>query len=109
MNHSKWAAPSFIIPKKDRTVRFVQDFRELNKRVKRFPCPLPKISGLLLKLEGFMCAMSSDLNVGHYHIRLDPASCKLCTIVLPWGKYEFNVLPMGLNNSPDIFQEKCQT
>ncbi len=28
---SKWALPSFIIPKKDHTVRMISDFRELNK------------------------------------------------------------------------------
>jgi hypothetical protein len=28
---SKWASPSFIIPKKDHTVRTISDFRELNK------------------------------------------------------------------------------
>jgi len=27
-------------------------------------------------------------------------------IVLPWGKYEYHRFPMGLCNSPDIFQEK---
>ena len=27
-------------------------------------------------------------------------------IVLPWGKFEYQILPMGLCNSPDIFQEK---
>ena len=26
--------------------------------------------------------------------------------LLPWGKYEYLKLPMGLCNSPDIFQEK---
>jgi len=26
--------------------------------------------------------------------------------VTPWGKYEYQRLPMGLCNSPDIFQEK---
>ena len=43
--------------------------------------------------------------MGYYHIELCPNSKRVCTIVLPWGKYEYQVLPMGLSNSPDIFQE----
>ena len=43
INHSQWAAPCFVIPKKDKTIRFISDFRELNKRIKRTPFPLPKI------------------------------------------------------------------
>jgi hypothetical protein len=31
---------------------------------------------------------------------------ELCTITTQWGKYEHQRLPMGLCNSPDIFQEK---
>jgi Reverse transcriptase (RNA-dependent DNA polymerase) len=61
---------------------------------------------MLLKLEGFKYATSLDLNMGYYHIKLSPESKRLCTIVLPWGKYEYQRLPMGLCNSPDIFQEK---
>jgi len=106
VNNSEWAAPTFIIPKKNKTVRFISDFRELNKRIKRKPFPIPKIQDLLLKLEGFKYATSLDLNMGYYHIKLCPFSRKLCTIVLPWGKYEYQKLPMGLCNSPDIFQEK---
>ena len=106
INRSEWGSPTFIIPKKDKTVRFISDFRELNKRIKRQPFPLPKIQDMLLKLEGFQYATSLDLNMGYYHIELSPESKKLCTIVLPWGKYEYQRLPMGLCNSPDIFQEK---
>ena len=43
--------------------------------------------------------------MGYYHIQLSPFSKSLCTIVLPWGKYEYQRLPLGLCNSPDIFQE----
>ena len=106
VNHSEWGAPMFISPKKDRTVRFISDFRELNKRIKRKPYPLPKIQNMLLKLEGFQYATSLDLNMGYYPIELSPFSKCLCTIVLPFGKYEYQCLPLGLCNSPDIFQEK---
>ena len=104
-NRSEWAAPNFAIPKSDGTIRFLTDFRELNKRIKRKLYPIPKIQDLLLKLEGFKWATSLDLNMGYYHIHLNPFSKSLCTIVLPWGKYEYQRLPMGLCNSPDIFQE----
>ena len=42
--------------------------------------------------------------MGYYHIPLDEHSQKLCTTVLPWGKYQYQRLPMGIKNSPDIFQ-----
>ena len=106
VNRSEWAAPSFIIPKKDGTVRFINDFRELNKRIRRKPFPIPNIQDMLLNLEGFQCAISLDLNMGHYHIELSPNSKRPCTLVFPFGKFEMQRLPMGLCNSPDIFQEK---
>jgi RNase H-like domain found in reverse transcriptase/Reverse transcriptase (RNA-dependent DNA polymerase) len=109
VNQSEWAAPTFIIPKKDGSVRFISDFRKLNKWIKRKPYRIPKIQDMLLKLEGFQWATRLDLNRGYYHIELSQFSKQLCTIVLPWGKYEYQRLPMGLCNSPDIFQEKMGT
>jgi hypothetical protein len=44
--------------------------------------------------------------MGYYHMLPMPFSSRLCTIVLPWGKYEYCRLPMGLSISPDVFQEK---
>jgi hypothetical protein len=44
--------------------------------------------------------------MGYYHMVLTPFSSRLCTIVLPWEKYEYLRLPMGLSISPDVFQEK---
>ena len=61
---------------------------------------------MLQKLRGFQWATSLDLNMGYYHILLNPDARKYCTVILPWGKYEYLRLPMGLCNSPDIFQEK---
>jgi hypothetical protein len=47
---SEWALPSFIIPKKDRTICFLSDFQEVNKRLVRTPCPTPKISMVLQEI-----------------------------------------------------------
>ena len=103
---SEWASPTFIIPKKNKTVRFISDFREVNKRVIRTPFPIPKISSVLQEMTGFTYATALDLNMGYYTIRLDPDSQKICTIILPWGKYSYLRLPMGISGAPDFFQEK---
>ena len=67
---------------------------------------MPKITTVLQQMEGFMYASALDLNMGYFTIRLDPDSQKICTIILPWGKYSYLRLPMGVSGSPDIFQEK---
>ena len=48
INLSQWGAPTFIIPKKDGTVRFISDFRSFNKEICRQPYPITKIQELLL-------------------------------------------------------------
>ena len=93
---SEWAAPSFIQPKKNKTVQFLTDFRELNKRLVRKPFPLPRISTALQELEGFTFAIALDLNMGYYTIRLDLDASRICTIIFPWGKYCYKRLPMGI-------------
>ena len=85
---------------------FISDFRELNKLLRRKPWPLPKIVETLQELSGFTYVSQLDLNMGYYTIRLDADSSKICTIILPWGKYSYQRLPMGVAGSPDIFQEK---
>jgi hypothetical protein len=72
----------FILPKKDKTVRFLSDFWEVNKRLARKPFPIPKISTVLQQLEGFSYATALDLSMGYYIIRLDPDASKICTIIL---------------------------
>jgi hypothetical protein len=96
----------FTISKPEGSLQSLADLREVNKVIKRKPFPLPKVTDMLEKLEGFMYATSLDLNMGYYHMLLTPFSSRLCTNVLPWGKYEYCRLPMGLSISPDVFREK---
>jgi hypothetical protein len=80
---SRWASPTFILPKKDSTVRTISDFRELNKHIVRKPYPIPNISTILQEQEGFTYATGVDLNMGYYTIRLDPMASKMCIIIFP--------------------------
>jgi hypothetical protein len=74
----------FYTTKENGDVRILTDFRRLNAVLKR--------------------KMAIDLSMGYYHIPLDDESAWLCTTILPWGKYQYQKLPMGIKNSPDIFQ-----
>ena len=44
--------------------------------------------------------------MGYNTIMLDPDAQKICTIILPLGKYSCLRLPMGISGAPDSFQEK---
>ena len=61
-NDSEWGAPFFAQSKaKTNSIRFLSDFRNLIRKLKHKPYPMPKISEMLLELEGFKYATSLEL------------------------------------------------
>ena len=104
VNQSEWGAPNFIQPKNNGTVRLLYNLRKLKQIIRRKPFPIAKTQYIILKLEGFMHASSLYLNMGYYHIELSPGYKHIYTIVLPWGKYKYQKIPMGVYNSYYIFQ-----
>ena len=93
-------------PRQKNFVIFLSDFRNLNRQLKRKPYPMPKIREILLNIGGFTYASSIYLNMGYYPIRFIKQANNLCTIILPWLKYRYKRLSMGVSNSLDIFQER---
>jgi hypothetical protein len=53
-----------------------------------------------------MHATSLDLNMGHYHVKLNTDAQKHCTIVTQWGCLSYLRMPMGVSSSADVFQER---
>ena len=90
--------------KKTEDLKMLTDFREVNKRITRKPFPLPRIMESLQKIEKFRLAIAIDLSQGYYNIPLSEKSQKICTTILPWGKYSYQQLAMGIASAPDIFQ-----
>ena len=101
---SPWVSPTFGIPKKTGNICIITDFRELNKWVKVNPFPLPRINETLQKLKQFKLATALDLSLSFYPIPLDKVSQKLCSTILPWGKYKYARMPMGVSCALAMFQ-----
>ena len=100
---SHYGTPIFITPKKKGNMRFITDYQKLNQKITRKSYPLPRIGEIMQKLKGLQYAMVLDLNVEYYTIDILPESCNIETIVTEFGEFRFNVFPMGMCASGDIF------
>ena len=99
------AYPTFIIPKKDGTVRWVSDFRKLNANLRRRVYPLPRIQDVLHRRPNYQYFTKIDLSMCYYTFELDEKSKNTCVVVTPFGKFRYKRLPMGVSQAPDLCQE----
>ena len=101
---SPWAAPIVLVKKKDGTIRLCIDYRLLNQVAARSSYPLPKINEIFAVLQDMRYFSSLDLAKGFRQIRVaEEDRCKTA-FTTPYGQYQFNRLPFGLNSSPGAFQ-----
>ena len=86
----------------------IADLRMLNAATKRKPYLLPRLQDIFWRRRGYSYMTKLDLTMQYYCFELDEDSKNLCVIVSPWGKYRYEVLPMGLTNSPDWAQSAME-
>ncbi|CAF3360121.1 unnamed protein product [Rotaria sp. Silwood2] len=104
-SHSPYAAPAILVKKKDKSFRLVVDYKRLNGITIKDSSPLPNMEDIIQKLEKRFSYFSKlDLKSGFYQIPINNGDKEKTAFVTPFGLYQFNLLPMGLRNSPPTFQ-----
>ena len=117
---SKWASPIAVVPKQSAPGeplkrRLCIDFRKVNELQQEVITagktkgqisihPLPKIDEMYAKLKGAKVFSTIDLRSGYHHIALGKSSRAKTAFVMPFGKYEFLMVPFGLAQAPAYFQ-----
>ena len=102
----EWACLTFAIPKKDKMICMVSDLWGINQLIKRKPYPVLLIQDIMPSIGKFRFTTAIDLVMGYYSMGLAPAAKEKCVICLPWGIYQYEVLPMELVVSSQMFSNK---
>ena len=63
---SEWAAPAFVVQKKDGRIHWVSDFRGLNACIEQKHYPLPKIKDIMNRRKKYKYFTKIDLSMFYY-------------------------------------------
>lgn len=106
VEHSKspWGAPALLVEKPDGSFRLVIDYRRLNSVTRIDPYPLPQVQETLSQLGSAKYFTVVDLASGFWQIEMDPKDVDKTAFNTPSGHFQWRRMPMGLVNSPAVWQ-----
>ena len=100
-----WCAMGHFVPKPGgKKVRLVTDYKRLNLAVRRPVHPFSPASDLIKRIDSkskFFARL--DAVHGYFQVKLDEASSRLTTFLIPQGRFRYTCAPMGLCSSSDEF------
>ena len=101
---SRYVAPCFYIPKKDRSLQLVQDYRKLNQVTIKDKTPLPLIGEVIDKLKEAKYFNKLDLIWGYNNIWIKEGDEWKAVFLTNKELFELQFMYFGLCNSPGTFQ-----
>lgn len=105
VEHSNWATPIVVVPKKNNSVRLCGDFKvTVNKFLDPNQYPLPTQQDLFATLRGGKQFSKLDLSQAYQQIELDADSQELLTLNTPLGLVRPSRLMYGISAASAIFQ-----
>ena len=101
---SEWSAPIVLVKKKDGSLRLCVDYRRLNQVSVSDAYPTPRVDDLIDRVGGSSFISTLDLTRGYWQVPVADEDRLKTAFVTPFGLYQFNVMPFGLQGAPATFQ-----
>ena len=101
---SPWASLICLVQKKSGKKRPCVDYRKLNEITKKDAFPLPRISNCLDADADAKYYSTFDLTSGFHQISIQEQDIEKTAFCTKYGLFEYLTMPMGLTNSPAVFQ-----
>ena len=96
----QYASPAFVVINADGSTRLVCNYKHINEGTEDLAYPTPNVTDILAQFHKKTLYSKIDIIKAFFNIRVEEKSKKYTTIILPWGTYEWNVMPFGGKNAP---------